>query len=129
MFSVWNNGKGIPVEIHKEEKIYVPHLIFGHCLTGSNYDDDEKKVTGGRNGYGAKLTNIFSTRFIVECQDEHRGKYYKGEWRNNMTVKHSEVITDKQGPSSTCITFFPDLSKFRLEEMSKDMVFFFSIFG
>ncbi len=63
--SVHNNGKGIPVEIHKEEKIYVPEMIFGHLLTGSNYDDDDKKVVGGRNGYGAKLANIFSHKFIV----------------------------------------------------------------
>lgn len=52
--SVMNNGKGIPVQIHKEHHCYVPELIFGHLLTSDNYDDDEKKVTGGRNGYGAK---------------------------------------------------------------------------
>lgn len=42
--SVWNNGDGVPVEIHKEEKVYVPELIFGHLLTSSNYNDDEQKV-------------------------------------------------------------------------------------
>lgn len=42
---VWNNGNGIPVEMHKEEKVYVPELIFGHLLTSSNYDDNEKKVS------------------------------------------------------------------------------------
>ena len=52
---VFNDGNGIPVEMHKEEGVYVPELIFGHLLTSSNYDDGEKKVTGGRNGYGAKL--------------------------------------------------------------------------
>ena len=62
--SIKNGGKGIPVEIHKEHNIYVPELIFGRLLTSSNYDDNEKKVTGGRNGYGAKLTNIFSKTFI-----------------------------------------------------------------
>lgn len=41
---VWNNGDGVPVEIHKEEKVYVPELIFGHLLTSSNYNDDEQKV-------------------------------------------------------------------------------------
>lgn len=46
--SIWNNGKGIPVVEHKDEKMYVPALIFGHLLTSSNYDDDEKKVTGER---------------------------------------------------------------------------------
>ncbi|NWH21952.1 TOP2B topoisomerase, partial [Grus americana] len=66
IISIWNNGKGIPVVEHKVEKVYVPALIFGQLLTSSNYDDDEKKVTGGRNGYGAKLCNIFSTKFTVE---------------------------------------------------------------
>lgn len=41
---VWNNGDGVPVEIHKEEKVYVPELIFGHLLTSSNYNDEEQKV-------------------------------------------------------------------------------------
>lgn len=72
--SVKNNGKGIPVEIHKEEKVYVPDLIFGFLLTGSNFNDNERKVTGGRNGYGAKLANIFSSLFIVECSDRNRKK-------------------------------------------------------
>ena len=64
--SVYNNGKGIPVVMHKDEKMYVPTMIFGHLLTSSNYNDEEQKVTGGRNGYGAKLCNIFSNKFIVE---------------------------------------------------------------
>ena len=42
--SVWNNGEGVPVEVHKEEKVYVPELIFGHLLTSSNYNDAEEKV-------------------------------------------------------------------------------------
>jgi len=73
--SVWNNGTGIPVQIHKEYDIYVPELIFGHLLTSSNYDDTQKKVTGGRNGYGAKLTNIFSKKFVVETADSKSKKY------------------------------------------------------
>jgi len=46
MIKIWNNGKGIPVEWHAKESMYVPTLIFGHLLTSSNYDDTEKKVTG-----------------------------------------------------------------------------------
>lgn len=73
--SVWNNGKGIPIEMHKVEKMYVSSMIFGHLLTSSNYNDDEKKVVGGRNGFGAKLCNIFSTKFTVETATE--GKKFK----------------------------------------------------
>ena len=45
--TVWNDGSGIPIEWHRREEVWVPELIFGHLLTSSNYDDDEKKVTGG----------------------------------------------------------------------------------
>ena len=74
---VWNNGAGVPVEVHKGEGVYVPELIFGHLLTSSNYNDAEQKVTGGRNGYGAKLANIFSTEFVVETCDGSRRRSYK----------------------------------------------------
>ena len=49
--SVANDGKGIPVQIHSEHNCYVPELIFGHLLTGSNFDDDEKKTTGAASAY------------------------------------------------------------------------------
>lgn len=41
---MYNDGAGVPVEVHKEHGVYVPELIFGHLLTSSNYDDKEKKV-------------------------------------------------------------------------------------
>ncbi|KAH9382656.1 hypothetical protein HPB48_023210 [Haemaphysalis longicornis] len=63
---VKNNGKGIPVVYHAKEKILVPTLLFGRLLSSSNYDDDDKTSTAGRNGYGAKLANIFSKCFMVE---------------------------------------------------------------
>ena len=55
---------------------YIPELVFGHLLTGSNFDDTKRQVTGGRHGYGAKLTNIFSTRFTVEAVDSSAGLKY-----------------------------------------------------
>ena len=59
----------------------MPELIFGHLLTSSNYNDDKKKVTGGRNGYGAKLANIFSSEFTIETADSNEGKKYKQVFR------------------------------------------------
>lgn len=87
--TVFNNGKGIPIVIHKEHKIYVPELIFGHLLTGSNYNDDQRRIVGGRNGYGAKLANVFSDKFIVECGDSENKKKFKMTWKNNMKM-HDE---------------------------------------
>eukprot|EP00775_Hariotina_reticulata_P006914 gene6914-7130_t len=113
---VWNNGDGIPVEVHKEEGVYVPELIFGHLLTSSNYDDKEKKITGGRNGYGAKLANIFSTKFTVETCDGKRQRRFLQTFTNNMSSKTVPKITAcKPSDNWTCITFEPDLAKFDMQ--------------
>ncbi|PXF40486.1 DNA topoisomerase 2 [Gracilariopsis chorda] len=123
MISVWNNGSGIPVEIHKKEKIYVPELIFGNLLTSSNYDDDEKKVVGGRNGFGAKLANIFSTEFIVETADAQRGKRYKQVFRNNMNEKEEpEIRSNPRKESYTKISFSPDLPRFGMNCFDRDII-------
>jgi len=120
--TVFNNGKGIDVEIHPQHKIYVPELIFGELLTSTNYDDTEARTTGGRNGYGAKLTNIFSTKFIVETVDETRKRKFYQEFSNNMGKRTKPAITDYKAKSYTQITFYPDLKRFGLSELSDDIV-------
>ncbi|CAL1599176.1 unnamed protein product [Knipowitschia caucasica] len=120
--SVWNNGKGIPVVEHKVEKVYVPALIFGQLLTSSNYDDEQKKVTGGRNGYGAKLCNIFSTKFTVETACKESGKAFKQTWYNNMGRAGEVSLKPFSGEDHTCITFKPDLPKFKMSILDKDTV-------
>jgi DNA topoisomerase-2 len=120
--SVLNNGKGIDIEIHAQHKIYVPELIFGELLTSTNYDDNEARTTGGRNGYGAKLTNIFSTKFIVETVDEERKRQFYQEFTDNMSKRTKPKITDYKQKSYTQITFIPDLKKFSLSELSDDIV-------
>ncbi|XP_069490669.1 DNA topoisomerase 2-alpha isoform X2 [Ambystoma mexicanum] len=120
--SVWNNGKGIPVVEHKVEKVYVPALIFGQLLTSSNYDDDQKKVTGGRNGYGAKLCNIFSTKFTVETACREYKKLFRQTWSNNMSIAGENKLKHFDGEDYTCITFQPDLSKFKMDILDKDIV-------
>ncbi|XP_008561481.1 PREDICTED: DNA topoisomerase 2-alpha [Galeopterus variegatus] len=122
LISIWNNGKGIPVVEHKVEKMYVPALIFGQLLTSSNYDDDEKKVTGGRNGYGAKLCNIFSTKFTVETASREYKKMFKQTWRDNMGRAGEMELKPFSGEDYTCITFQPDLSKFKMQSLDKDIV-------
>lgn len=84
IISVYNDGAGIPVQIHKKEGVYLPELLLGHLLTGSNFNDNIAKVTGGRNGYGAKLANIFSSKFSVETFDHHTGLFYKQSWSEHM---------------------------------------------
>ena len=119
---VWNNGAGIPVVIHQEHQIYVPELIFGNLLTGSNFDDNEKKTTGGRNGYGSKLANIFSTKFVLETQDKGRGLHYKQTFTNNMQDKGKPEVTKSTGTDFTCVTFYPDLARFHMTHLDEDIV-------
>ena len=120
VISVWNNGRGIPIEIHEKEGIYIPEMIFGHLLTGSNYDDDQEKVTGGRNGYGAKLCNIFSTKFILETADSKTKKKYTQVWKANMSKMDPATITANKGDDYTKITFWPDFPKFKMTGMDDD---------
>jgi len=120
-----NGGKGIPIEIHKTYNMYVPQLIFGNLLTSSNYNDNVKKVTGGRNGYGAKLTNIFSKTFIVETANQDKGKKYKQKFYDNMLKFEKPEIKDYSGDDFTSITFEPDLSRFGMEHMDEDIIALF----
>lgn len=121
--SVMNDGRGIPVEVHTKEKMYIPEMIFGNLLTSSNYDDDQKKVTGGRNGYGAKLCNIFSTRFTVETADQNTGQLYVQTWSDNMSKVGKPKITKvKNKREYTKVTFQPDLAKFNMDALDEDIL-------
>ena len=120
--SVFNSGGNIPIELHSEEKIMIPELIFGNLLTSENYDDSVKRTTGGRNGYGAKLANIFSEEFNVEIYNKAFEKKYKQTWRNNMTICETPKITKCTNKSGYVkITFKPDLSRFGIDKMKEDM--------
>ncbi len=114
--SIWNDGNFIPVEMHEEEQIYIPELIFGHLLSGSNYDDTDERITSGRNGLGVKLLNVFSSEFQVECYDPQRQLLYKQKWKQNMKKVYPASITEKTAKSGyTKISWKPDFSKFGME--------------
>lgn len=121
IISVENNGRGIPIEMHSTEKVFIPELIFGHLLSGSNYDDDEKRLVGGRNGYGAKLANIYSHEFTVETADKSTGQKYKQTWTKNMGVCGKAKITkNTKGEEWTRVTFRPDLARFGMDIIDED---------
>lgn len=79
-------------------------------------------MTGGRNGYGAKLANIFSTRFTIETADGSKLQRYKQVFTKNMTEKGEPVISAYSGPDYTCVTFQPDLKRFGMDELEEDTV-------
>ncbi len=126
--SVYNNGDtGIPVEEHPTHKMLVPSMIFGELLTSSNYDDNEERTTGGRNGLGAKLCGIFATNFIVEVDDAKRGKRFKQEWTENMLNAGKPEVTKlpAKTKSSVKVTFYPDFKRFGIKNLKNDHMLLF----
>lgn len=118
-----SNNKCIPVVVHPKEKVYLPELIFGHLLTSSNFNDEKERYTGGRNGYGAKLTNIFSKKFTVTVQDPENGLEYKQTWRNNMDVcENASIKKYSKKTGWTHIEFEPDLSRLGCESIDSDQI-------
>ena len=116
---VENNGNTIPIEIHPEYKMLVPSMIFGELLSSSNYNDEEDRTTGGRNGLGIKLNSIFSTRFIVEIVDGKRKKKFIQEWADNMATVGKAKVTDivaKIIKSYVRVTFYPDFKRFGIDD-------------
>lgn len=120
--SVRNDGPGVPVVVHPEYKIYVPELIFGNLLTGSNYDDTQQRIVGGTNGFGGKVTNIYSKAFTVETVDSVRKLKYVQHFKNNMFDKSEPKVTSTNEKSYTKITFTPDFPRFGLSELTPDLV-------
>ena len=106
MISMMNNGERIDVALHPKEKIYIPQMIFGELLTSGNYNKSEEKITGGKNGYGAKLTNIFSKYFKIETVDKKRKLYYSQEYEDNMSIKHEPIIKKYTKEPFTRITYY-----------------------
>jgi DNA topoisomerase-2 len=91
--SIKNDGEAIDVEKHPEYEVYIPQMIFGELLTSTNYDKSEKKLVGGKNGYGVKLVNIFSSKFELLVVDAPRGLKYSQVFENNMTKINEPTIT------------------------------------
>jgi len=116
--SIENDGPGIPVKIHEKEKIYIPDMLFNSLLTGENYNDNEERLTGGRNGLGATLCNIYSKLFIVETADGKKDYYQKST--NNLS-KIFKPKTKRSKKNFTRITFYPDFEKFDIQEIDDNI--------
>ena len=120
---VLNDGIGIPITYHSKEKCYIPELIFGHFLTGSNFDDTKKRTTGGRNGFGSKLTNAFSKEFEVYIEDSVNNKTFRQIYKNNMSEKSEAEIKDKKIKKGLVqIRFIPDFKYFKLDAFTNDII-------
>ena len=125
IITVENSGPlgGIAVVMHPTEGVMNPELTFGHLLTSTNYNDNEDRVVGGRNGYGAKLANIYSSRFEIIVKDGKNKVEYNQVWENNMkTCNPPKTKKYNRVGSSVSISFTPEWKRFGMKKMDADMM-------
>lgn len=112
ILTIRNDGESIDVEKHPEYGVYIPQMIFGELLTSTNYDKDEKKLVGGKNGYGVKLVNIFSKKLVVTIIDGKRNLKYVQEFEDNMSKINPPTIKACKNKPSVEIQWTPDFTAF-----------------
>jgi DNA topoisomerase-2 len=118
-----NDGNGIDIEKHPEYDIWIPEMVFGHLRTSTNYNKDEKKIVGGKNGFGFKLVLIWSTYGRVETVDHVRGLKYVQEFHDNLSTISEPIITKvKSQKPYTKVTFKPDYARLGITGLTLDMV-------
>ena len=122
MFSFKNDGNGIDVVKHPEYDIWIPEMIFAHLRTGTNYDKEEKRIVGGKNGFGAKLIFIWSTYGRLETVDHTRKLKFVQEYKNNLDEKSKPSITKYTGKPYTKISFIPDYKRLGISGLSPSMI-------
>ena len=102
--------------------MYKPQLIYGELLTSSNYTAGEKKIVGGKNGFGVKLIYIYSTWGKVETVDHRRGLKYSQEFTDNLSTIKKPKITKVKGKPYTKIQFELDFERFGIKGITEDIV-------
>ncbi len=111
-----NNGDGIDVEKHPTYDIWIPEMIFGHLRTSTNYNKEEQKITGGKNGFGFKLVLIWSTWGSIETVDAKRGLLYSQVFEHNLDKIHPPVIKSCKKKPYTTVSFEPDYKRLGLKQ-------------
>jgi DNA topoisomerase-2 len=120
--TMFNDGNGIDVEKHPETQVWIPEMIFGHLRTSTNYDKSEKKIVGGKNGFGFKLVLIWSSYGMIETVDHIRGLKYVQEFKENLNIICPPTITKCKLKPYTKITFKPDYTRLGISGLTEDMM-------
>ena len=115
-----NDGNGI--DVAQKEGVWIPELVFGHLRTSTNYNKEEKKIVGGKNGFGFKLVLIWSSYGRIETVDHIRGLKYIQEYKNNLDEICKPSITKCKTKPYTKITFKPDFARLGINGLTSDIV-------
>jgi DNA topoisomerase-2 len=119
-----NDGNGIDIAKHPEYDVWIPEMVFGQLRTSTNYDKTEKRIVGGKNGFGFKLVLIWSLYGRVETVDHVRGLKYVQEYHNNLDTISPPIITKvpKTSKPYTKVTFKPDYRRLGVQGLTADML-------
>lgn len=120
--TIMNDGDGIDIIQHDVHKLWIPEMIFAHLRTSTNYTKGEKKLVGGKNGFGVKLLFIYSTWGELETVDHRRGLKYKQTFENNLGQINKPKITKCKSKPYTKVTFRPDFKRFKQKKITNDML-------
>ena len=114
--TVSDNGRGIPVDLHKTEKIPAAQLIMTELHAGGKFDQNSYKVSGGLHGVGVSVVNALSKNLILEIN--RNGKIYNIEFGNGAVIKPLNIIgnstkIEEEYFTGTKITFLPTTEIFK----------------
>ena len=118
IISFTNDGNGIDIIKHPTYGIWIPEMIFGHLRTSTNYDKTEKKIVGGKNGFGVKLIFIWSEWGQIETVDHVRQLKYVQTFENNLDIINPPVITKCKRKPYTKISFKPDFKRLKIKNLT-----------
>ena len=116
--TVIDDGRGMPVDTHKEEGVSAAEVIMTQLHAGGKFDNNSYKVSGGLHGVGVSCVNALSDWLDLTIWRNDKEHYARFEGGN--TVKHLEEVADTPGRHGTKVTFHPDASIFAITEFSFD---------
>ena len=119
--TIEDNGRGIPIDIHQEEKISALEVVMTILHAGGKFDKNSYKVSGGLHGVGVSVVNALSEWLKVEVKRD--GKRYIQEYKKGEPLYNvKEIGKVKQNDTGTKITFLPDSSIFKVSQFKFDTI-------